>query len=115
MGDGNDSGGPQTGWNGGISQGEAEQLGEDPCQLVCTGFTVLLGLTDSPHCLCCGFPVMSFISLLKLSKDVVKLAGMCEAAVGGWGTLVFEVGEGLYVSPHLVGLVASFCRPPWPV
>lgn len=48
---------------------------------------------------------MSFVSLLKLSKDVVKLVGMCEAAMGGWGTLVFEVGEGSYASPHLVGLV----------
>lgn len=25
--------------------------------------------------------------------------------MGGWGTLVFEVGEGSYASPHLVGLV----------
>lgn len=48
---------------------------------------------------------MSFISRLNPSKDVVKLVGMCEAAVGGWGTLVFEVGEGSYASPHLVGLV----------
>lgn len=47
---------------------------------------------------------------LKLGKEGVKLLSKCEAAVRGWVALAFDVGEGLDVSPHLVGVV--ICQEP---